>query len=216
MKPDYALLCLTAASLIICGCSTQPVEKNASTGDDSHAFSSSQSKPPIFVSTTISPRGIGYVIYENPRYKIKMRYPAGLKKQEEISGEVVFLLSPQNSTTDAYPASLDIMVLDVSSQPITLAEFTNQSLDQIAEMVPDYRITDSRKATLAKEDAYLIAYTGSQGLLRLKWMSVYTIKNNTLYLITYTAGADRFQTYLPTVSKMLDSFEITETKAPTS
>jgi hypothetical protein len=137
-----------------------------------------------------------------------MTYPAYLKKQEEISGEVVFFLSSQNSTTDAFPANLDILVLDVSSQPMSLGEFTNQSLVEIADIVPDYKITDSRKATLAKEDAYLISYTGTQGLLKLKWMSVYTIKNDTLYLITYTAGQDKFSTYLPTVSKMLDSFEI--------
>jgi len=93
---------------------------------------------------------------------------------------------------------------------MSLEEFTNQSLAEIEGMVPDYRLTDSRKASLGKEDAYLIAYTGTQGLLKLKWMSVYTIKNDTLYLFTYTAGADRFQAYLPVVGRMLDSFEIIE------
>lgn len=163
------------------------------------------------VSTSIPSAGgaAGFVTYENPAYKIRMQYPSYLTKQEESAGDVVFFLSPKNSATESFPANVNIMVLNMSGQPITLDEFTNQSVEQIRELVPDYNFTDSRKATLAKEDAYLLAYTGTQGLLRLKWMSVYTIKNDTLYLVTYTAGVDKFSIYLSTVSKMLDSFEIT-------
>jgi serine/threonine-protein kinase len=163
------------------------------------------------VSTSLSSSGgaAGFVTYENPTYKIRMQYPSFLTKQEESTGDVVFFLSPQNSATEPFPANVNILVLNMSDQPITLDEFTNQSVEQIRELVPDYNFTDSRKATLAKEDAYLLAYTGTQGLLKLKWMSVYTIKNDTLYLVTYTAGVDKFPIYLSTVSKMLDSFEIT-------
>ncbi len=152
----------------------------------------------------------GFVTYENPAYKIKIQYPSYLMRQEETTGDVIFFLSPQDSATEPFPATVDILVQNMSDQPITLDEFTNQSIEAIKEFVPDYNFSDSRKATLAKEDAYLLAYTGMQGLIRSKWMSVYTIKNNTLYLITYAAGADKFPVYLPTVSKMLDSFEITD------
>ncbi|MFZ2455337.1 MAG: hypothetical protein WAX07_02525 [Candidatus Altiarchaeia archaeon] len=197
--------------ILLCGCSAPSGQKNASEGLF-NASASSLYVPPVIASpaTAISSGTITYITYENPAYGIKMSYPAYLKKQEEISGEVLFFLSPQNSTTDAFPANLDILVLNISSQPMILDEFTNQSLVEIADIVPDYKITDSRKAELSKEDAYLLSYTGTQGLLKLKWMSVYTIKNDTLYLITYAAGQDKFSAYLPTVSKMLDSFEIVE------
>ena len=163
---------------------------------------------PTATSTPSAGSAVSYVTYENPIYKIKMQYPSYLTKQES-SGDVVFFLSSQNSTNDAFPANVNILVQNISDQPMSLDDFTNQSIEQIKELVPDYAFTDSRKATLAKEDGYLLAYTGTQDLLKLKWMSVYTIKNNTLYLITYTAGVDKFSIYLSAVSKMLDSFEIT-------
>jgi archaellum component FlaF (FlaF/FlaG flagellin family) len=200
---------LAVVSILLSGCTSPSGQKNASEGLFNYTSASSQYKPIVIISSTI-PASVGavYIAYENPNYKIKMSYPSYLKKQEEISGEVIFFLSPQNSSTDAFPANLDIIVQNISSTPLSLEEFTNLSVAQMREMVPDNNITDSRKATLAKEDAYLLSYTGTQGLLKLKWMSVYTIKNDTLYLITYTAGADKFSNYLPTVSKMLDSFEI--------
>jgi hypothetical protein len=205
MKSLSILWAILAVSvLLLSGCTSPPADKNASVFNYT-----SQYKPILIASTTIPISGnAGYITYENPTYGVKMSYPAYLKKQEDISGGIVFFLSPQGSATDAYPANLDILVQNISSSPASLEEFTNLSIAQMREMVPDYNITDSRKATLSKEDAYLLSYTGTQGLLKLKWMSVYTIKNDTLYLITYTAGADKFSSYLPTVSKMLDSFEI--------
>ena len=196
---------LAVCIVLLSGC-TSPGVNNDSANGSITSFHPTVLPVPSMQPASSSP---GYITYANPNYGIKMTYPSDLKKQEEITGETIFFLSARDSTTEAYPANLDIMVLDLSSQPLTLDEFTNQSLEQISGMVPDYRLTDSRKAALSKEDAYLIAYTGTQGLLKLKWMSVYTIKNDTLYLLTYTAGADRFQTYLPAVSRMLDSFEIT-------
>jgi serine/threonine-protein kinase len=202
---------LALVTILLSGCSAPSAQKNSSQGLFNYTSASSQYKPIVMaVSTTIPSMGsAGYITYENPVYKIKITYPSYLKKQEMISGEIVFFLSTQNSTTDAFPANLNILVQNISSQPMSLEKFTNLSIAQIREMVPDYNITDSRKATLSKEDAYLLSYTGTQGLLKLKWMSVYTIKNDTLYLITYTSGADKFSNYLPAVSKMLDSFEIT-------
>ena len=203
---------LAVALILLSGCSTPSGQKNVSEGLFNYTSASSQYKSIVIAaSTTIPSSGAsGYITYENSNYKIKMTYPRYLNKQEDISGETVFFLSSQNSTTDAFPANLNIIVQNISSQPMSLEEFTNLSIAQISEMVPDYAISDSRKATLAKEDAYLLSYTGTQSLLKLKWMSVYTIKNDTLYLITYTAGADKFLNYLPTVNKMLDSFEIME------
>lgn len=200
--------CIAIAVVLLCGCVSQSGNNGTISADNSR--SSTQYDPISIVSVTTVPSSgnAAYITYENPAYRLKLSYPSNLRKQEEISGDIMFFLSPQDSTIDAYPANLDIMVLNLSAQPMSLDTFTDQSLAEIQGIVPDYNLTDSRKASLGKEDAHLIAYTGTQGLLKLKWMSVYAIKNDILYLVTYTAGADRFQLYLPAVSKMLDSFEI--------
>jgi hypothetical protein len=210
---SYPILwvCMAIFVILLSGCSAPVQKKNASDGS-SNSSSGSQYKPIVITSpTTHSVSGpVTYITYENPTYKIKLKYPSYLEKQEDSSGGIVFFLSPQNSTIEAFTANLNIFVINMSSQPMSLDEFTNRSIIEMRDIIADYNITDSRKATLAKGDAYLLSYTGSQGLFKLKWMSVYMIKNDTLYLITYTAGADKFASYLPTVNKMLDSFEITE------
>jgi len=39
-------------------------------------------------------------------------------------------------------------------------------------------------------------------------MQVLSIKEDKVYLITYTAEASRYDRYLPTIQKMIDSFRI--------
>jgi hypothetical protein len=39
-------------------------------------------------------------------------------------------------------------------------------------------------------------------------MQVLSIKEDKVYLITYTAQASRYDHYLPTIQKMIDSFRI--------
>jgi hypothetical protein len=44
---------------------------------------------------------------------------------------------------------------------------------------------------------------------KIKSLDIVAIKDGTFYRLTFTIPADAFNTYLPTVKKMIDSFRIT-------
>ena len=53
-----------------------------------------------------------------------------------------------------------------------------------------------------------MVYTNREGEDERKTMQVLSIKEDKVYLITYTAEASRYDRYLPTIQKMIDSFRI--------
>jgi len=71
-------------------------------------------------------------------------------------------------------------------------------------------IIDSKPFTLrGNHSAHMLLYTTTTGSDEsFKKMQVYTISDNKVYLVTFTAQEALFSNYLPKVLKMIDSFEI--------
>ena len=68
------------------------------------------------------------------------------------------------------------------------------------------RILSEESTTLSGLKAEKLTYSGSQGGFKLKWMQVYTIKNNRAYILTYTAQEASFNKYKEYAQKMFDTF----------
>ena len=125
-------------------------------------------------------------------------------------GSVVAFLSPIEGTSDDLQENVNILVQDLSAQPMTLDEYTDLSLGQIEQFVTDAVILDSSAATLAGNPGHKAVYTGKQGQYDLQWMQVWTVKNDKAYVISYTAEATEYSAVLATVQEMIESFEITD------
>ena len=147
--------------------------------------------------------------YDSPAYGIRIKYPAEWTKQEQVMGAVVVFLAPTEGPSDIFQENVNIIVQDLSAQPMTLDEYTELGLGQIEQFITDANILDSTTATLAGIPGGRLVYTGKQGQYDLKWMQVWTIKNDKAYVISYTAEIGRYSAFLETVEEMIDSFEIT-------
>jgi hypothetical protein len=149
----------------------------------------------------------GFLTYTNSEYGFKIDYPADWSVRENIMGAVVVFLSPRESTSDNFLENVNIIVQDNS---MTLEEYTNISLAQLPQYVSDLEIISSERTTLGGNPAYKVVFTGVyNNSNRLEWMQVWTMKDNKVYLITYTAQPQSFSKYLPQVQHMFDSFEFT-------
>ncbi|MGB6671547.1 MAG: PsbP-related protein [Candidatus Nitrosopolaris sp.] len=153
-----------------------------------------------------------FLTYENPIFGIKILYPANWDKQENTSSsndnstliDLVAFSPPFKNNSDIV-GKLIVQVDNISDiKPITLANYAN---DTVSDLRQDFRVSESN-ATLAGNPAYKIVYTGLEASIDLKAMMVMTIKGDRAYIISYTAEPEKYSYYLPTVQKMLDSFEI--------
>ncbi|MFH1563605.1 MAG: PsbP-related protein [Nitrospirota bacterium] len=146
--------------------------------------------------------------YNNPGDGIRIKYPKDWTKQEKIMGMNVIFSSPLESDSDTFQENVNVIVQDLSAQPMTLDEYTKLSLEQVKQIVTDASIPYSSATTLDGNSANRIIYTGRVGIYNIKWMQIYTIKDNTAYILTYTAETDKYNDFLDTAQEMINSFEI--------
>lgn len=154
----------------------------------------------------------GFLTYTNATYGITIVYPEDWEKKTGEMGTVVAFLSLREGASDDFRENVNIAIQDLSAQPMTLDEYTNLSLSQLDQYIQNPNVIESSKTTLDGNPAHKLVYTGEmeQQDVRylLKWLQVYTIKGDKLYLITYTSKEDSYSDYLDNVQKMIDSFQI--------
>jgi hypothetical protein len=153
-----------------------------------------------------------FLTYENHSFGIKILYPANWNKQENTSSSSnnstlydIVTFSPPLKNSSSIIGKLAVKVDDISDiKPTTLANYTDAI---ISDLKQDFRVTESN-ATLAGNPASKVVYTGLEESVDLQAMLVMAIKGDRVYMISYTAEPENYSYYLPTVQKMIDSFEI--------
>lgn len=148
-----------------------------------------------------------FLTYDNSADGIRIKYPSDWTKNSQIEGAIVVFLSPKKSASDT-SATLGVSTEDLSKQPMTLEEYTTLSLKNLNQFVTDAKILDSSATTLDGNSAHKVVYTAKQGQYTLKFMQVYTIKDNTAYVLSYIAEINKFNDFLDTAQEMIDSFKI--------
>lgn len=130
----------------------------------------------------------------------------------EDSKEILLLFS-KNQTEPDFKNNINILVQDLSMQPMSLNEYHQLTLDQIEQATGGNNVESENNVTLsghpAKELVYHIPQDINRGnLIELKIKQVYLIKNNKAYLITYTSKLNEFNDYLTSAEKVFNTFAI--------
>ena len=158
--------------------------------------------------------------YENRIFGIKIQYPDTWSTRPYLynkvgNNTVVGFYSPSKTASQLGNISgvsrqfvpyLDIFVFD--SKSISLDKIIDARIKRIENNTD--MVMESKSFTLkGNHPAHMLIYTTITGGDEFfKKMQVYTIFNNKVYLISFTAQEALFSDYLPVVQKMIDSFEI--------
>jgi serine/threonine protein kinase len=151
-----------------------------------------------------------FVTYQDANYGIKISYPKRWSIQETpdgVTGDVARFLSPKEGKADEFQENLSISVKDLSSQPRSLNEYTEESV-WIIRTHSDASAPPASAATLGHRQAMEVVFAGKEGNIQVQRLEIWTVKNNKAYVITYTAERGKYSKFLPAARKMIDSFEI--------
>ena len=163
---------------------------------------------------------IGFQTYQNHILGIKIGYPDSwyvrtYPYNNAANNTVAGFYSPSNTASELGNISgvsghfvpyVDIFVFD--SKNMSLDKIIKGRINRI-QNTSDF-IIDSKPITLrGNNSAHMLVYSTTTGSDEsFKKMQVYTISDNKVYLITFTAQEALFSNYLPKILKMIDSFEI--------
>jgi eukaryotic-like serine/threonine-protein kinase len=123
--------------------------------------------------------------------------------QEQQNGTMVLFLTPTNNATE----NLNVQVGNLSANQ-TLVTLTKDITSE-AQSNGNFTQIEATNTTLVGLPAYKIVYTATVNGDQLKVLQTWTVKDNKVYVITYKAAPDNYDTYASTAQQMIDSFQIT-------
>ncbi len=148
--------------------------------------------------------------YKNKEQGIEIKCPSGwLIKEQDEDPFTVFFLTPLESSSDRYRENISLSVEQYKEAPLSLEQYSNRMIHQLETHIENFNLTKRNDAnTLLNSPACSINFTGSQKNLQLKWMQIWAITKDNLYMITYTAETKKFNKYNTIVKTMIRSFRI--------
>jgi serine/threonine-protein kinase len=153
---------------------------------------------------------IAFSTYSNQEYGIKINYPEGwsTRQRDDFFTVGIIFISPDEELQDNFQENVSVMIEELSS-PLSLTEYTNQSIEEIKKL-SDPNLTSATVTTLADREARKVIYRGEEAGNSLQRMQIWTIANNRVYIITYTAESQKYEKFSQIVEEMLNSFAIIE------
>jgi eukaryotic-like serine/threonine-protein kinase len=163
-----------------------------------------------------------FSVYDNPGLGIKILYPSDWKPFQTsttVNRTIIEFRQKVMSEHDTLTSFMTVSVENLSGTIRTLDVLTKQNVDLANKTLPNFQLIESNITTLANNPAYKIISTfanvglGDDDPLRspqFQTMTIWTIKGDRMYTISYSQIPSEFSRYLPIIQKMIDSFEITK------
>ncbi|MCL6613224.1 MAG: hypothetical protein K6U03_01165 [Firmicutes bacterium] len=147
-------------------------------------------------------------LYQNKKYQIEALYPKSWEIAEETFGVQVMFISPFENSDDKFRENVNIVIKELEQTAADLEAISQASIEQISQLITDFKLISYEKVQFSGYESRLIIYSGKQGIFKLKFLQVLVIRNNILYVITFTAQEEAFNRYLPAATTIIDSFKI--------
>ncbi len=147
-----------------------------------------------------------WVDYTNTEGKYRLSYPSTWTQTSTESG--IIFLTPAEGEDDQFQENVNILLQDLSAQPMTLEEFTKLSTDQYDAMKESVEVLSVDNATVAANKAKKVMLTLDYSGRPLKLMQYWFIKNDTAYVLTYTAEVGKYTKYEADANKMMTSIAL--------
>ncbi|MGE5405971.1 MAG: DcrB-related protein [Candidatus Saccharibacteria bacterium] len=111
---------------------------------------------------------------------------------------------------DKFLENVNLMVIDLSKQPMTLDQYTKETEKTEKSKLKDYKILQSAPCTFAGQPAHQQVITARSGSAKvaLKLLQLWTISDKKAYVFTYSAEPKMYEKNMPTVEHIIKSVRI--------
>lgn len=148
-----------------------------------------------------------FLTYEDITTGISIQFPSNWEKSVNLDNFITFRAPPETDTR-IYPAALGLKIQELASKSVLLEEVTKLQISELKKSNPNLEFSESTSTTLAGKPAYRVVFTATDNnQVERKAMQIWTIIDNKAILITYKAQPDKYSTYLPTIERMIGSFQ---------
>ena len=178
----------------------------------SYVYPTVATKQTVFAQQTTKPT-TNFLPYVNSTYGIKLQYPSSWDKQENgtrqgTETDVVTFSPPAINSN----ASLDISIDNISDERgIALAKYASSGVSDLKQSLKSFKLVGlTTNNVLAGLPAYKSISTYVDQKTIFKDMEIGAIKGDKVYILTYEAGINEYDKYLPITQELINSFQVTK------
>src|SRR3989338_5418929 len=147
--------------------------------------------------------------YENAQYGFALKYPAAWSLAENQGGAAVVFYSPKENALDIFRENVNIVVQDISRNPMGLDKYTETAITQMqAVFGTNLEVMDSSPTFIDNRPAHQFIFIGKGPQVNLQYQCRWTLAGTTAYQITYTAIASGYERLLAQAERIMGSFRI--------
>jgi eukaryotic-like serine/threonine-protein kinase len=156
-----------------------------------------------------------FLTYESPEYGFKIQFPSDWEKIE-FSGEVeeahrkiiVNFVSPSEAASDTFREYFIIERGTIDLRATLPVQYDVNTYVNRLKSLPNFKLIESNKFSLADSPAEKLVYNYSNPEVGVtKTMDVLIVKDERLYLLSFSSDAVKYNSYLPIIQKMFASFK---------
>lgn len=125
---------------------------------------------------------------------------------EENIKQAAFASFNTKKDKDDFAESVNILIQDMKENPVTLQQYTDGSVKDIKKLT-NANIETSEDVTFGGLNGHKIVYSNLAKSVNYKKMSVYTMKEGKVYLLTYTAKSDTYSKFIDKIEEVVKSFK---------
>ena len=121
--------------------------------------------------------------------------------------QIDLYIYPPDDDDATFNENINILNRDMEGHQISLADYDKLSIEEIKKMFADMKIVSSGEKSGINGKYYDLVYTASYEGMKLKFKQQFMILNGYAFVLTYTATAKTYQSFIKDTETIFKSFK---------
>ncbi len=141
------------------------------------------------------------------KFYFTINYPSNWEKSVKLNNEVIFI-APKDKDSVSSPAGLVVKVVPTPGKNVSADSASKQLVSQIQKEHKDFKMETSETSTVDGKKAVKVIFTATDSKLQnRKAIQIVFSNYENIYILTYKASLDKYNTFESTANDMIKSFK---------
>ncbi|MDN5868393.1 MAG: hypothetical protein L0H55_13490 [Candidatus Nitrosocosmicus sp.] len=141
------------------------------------------------------------------KFHFTIDYPANWEKSVKLNNEII-LIAPKDKDSVSNPAGVVVKVVPTPGKNISADSASKELANQIQKEHKDFKMEASEILTMDGKKAAKVVFTATDSKLQnRKAMQIVVSNYENIYILTYKASLDKYNTFENMANDMIKSFK---------
>jgi len=141
------------------------------------------------------------------KFYFAVNYPSNWEKSVKLNNEIIFI-APKDKDSVSSPAGLVVKVVPTPGKNVSADSASKQLVSEIQKEHKDFKMETSETSTVDGKKAVKVIFTATDSKLQnRKAIQIVFSNYENIYILTYKASLDKYNTFESTANDIIKSFK---------